>query len=74
MKKEQIGETHEEILRWIKKLKFKRKIFGGVDEDDVLKKIGELNSLYETALLNERARYNALLEQHKGGDAGNGRK
>ena len=48
-------------------------MFGGVDEDDVLKKIGELNSLYETALLNERARYDALLAQYQGGDAGNGK-
>lgn len=73
MKKEPISETHKEIVRWIQKLKFKKKMFGGVDEDDVLKKIGELNSLYETALLNERARYDALLAQYQGGDAGNGK-
>ena len=73
MKNEQINETHKDILQWIKKLKFKKKMFGGVDEDDVWKKIGELNSLYETAILNERARYDALLEQHKGGEAGDGK-
>lgn len=73
MKKEPISETHKDIIRWIQKLKFKKKIFGGVDEDDVLKKIGELNSLYETALLNERARYDALLAQYRGGDAENGK-
>ena len=73
MKKEPISETHKDIVRWIQKLKFKKKMFGGVDEDDVLKKIGELNSLYETALLNERARYDALLAQYQGGDAGNGK-
>ena len=73
MKKEPIRETHKEIVRWIQKLKFKKRMFGGVDEDDVLKKIGELNSLYETALLNERARYDALLAQYQGGDAGNGK-
>ena len=73
MKKEPISETHKEIVRWIQKLKFKKKMFGGVDEDDVLKKIGELNSLYETALLNERDRYDALLAQYQGGDAGNGK-
>lgn len=72
MEKEPISETHKDIIRWIQKLKFKKKIFGGVDEDDVLKKIGELNSLYETALLNERARYDALLAQYQGGDAENG--
>ena len=73
MKKEPISETHKEIVRWIQKLKFKKRMFGGVDEDDVLKKIGELNSLYETALLNERARYDALLAKYQGGDAGNGK-
>ena len=73
MKKEPISETHKDIVRWIQKLKFKKKIFVGVDEDDLLKKIGELNSLYETALLNERARYDALLAQYRGGDAENGK-
>lgn len=73
MKKEPISETHKDIVRWIQKLKFKKKIFGGVDEDDVLKKIGELNSLYETALLNERARYDALLAQYQGGASENGK-
>ena len=71
MKKEVKNETQEDIVRWIKKLKFKKKLIGGVDEADVLKKIEELNSLYEKALLNERARYDALLKEAKGGDAGN---
>lgn len=71
MKKEATNETQEDIVQWIKKLKFKKKLIGGVDEADVLKKIEELNSLYEKALLNERARYDALLKEAKGGDAGN---
>lgn len=73
MQKEKLNETHEDIVQWIKKLKFKKKIFGGVDEADVLKKIEELNGLYEKALLNERARYDALLEEKRGGDAHNER-
>ena len=71
MKKEATNETQEDIVQWIKKLKFNKKLIGGVDEADVLKKIEELNSLYEKALLNERARYDALLKEAKGGDAGN---
>lgn len=67
MAKEMNNQTHEEIVQWVKKVRFKRRIFGGVDQDDVLRKIGELNSLYEAALLNERARYDALLQQNKGG-------
>lgn len=72
MKKEEVkNETVEDIIRWIRKLKFKKKLIGGVDEADVLKKIEELNMLYEKALLNERARYDALLREARGGDAGN---
>lgn len=64
---ENINSTHAEICEWIKKLKFKRKLFGGLDEDDVLRKMTELNALYEAALLSERARFDALLAQR--GDA-----
>ena len=71
MEKGFISETHRDIIEWIRKLKFKKKLFGGVDEEQVLKKMEELNSLYEKALLNERARYDALLEKNKGGNAGN---
>lgn len=56
------NEVQKEILGWLKSVKFKKKLFGGVDEDDVLKKLEELNSLYEAALLSERTRYNTLLE------------
>lgn len=63
MSSKSINSTHAEICEWIQKLKFKRKFIGGVDEDDVLRKMAELNTLYETALLNERARYDALLSQ-----------
>lgn len=63
MAKESINSTHADICDWIKHLKFKRKFIGGVDEDDVLRKMAELNALYETALLNERARYEALLSR-----------
>lgn len=59
--------TYDEICRWIKKLKFKKRLFGGVSEADVLQKISELNSLYEAALLSERARYEALLSRQEGG-------
>lgn len=62
------NQTHDDIVSWIKALKFKKKLIGGVDEEDVFKKIDELNRLYEAALLNERARYDALLSaQTQGG-------
>lgn len=66
---ESISSTHQQILDYVNGMKFKPKLFGGVDPDDVLKKLEELNHLYEMALLQERARYEALLAERGGGDA-----
>ncbi|MDD6711853.1 MAG: hypothetical protein PUE27_07220 [Sharpea porci] len=67
MQEEIKNDVHDEIVQWIKTLKFKKKVIGGIDEDDVLKKMDELNSLYEKALLAERARYDALLNVNQSG-------
>lgn len=64
-----ISSTHQQILDYVTGMKFKPKLIGGVDPDDVLKKMEELNRLYEMALLQERARYDALLQANAGGDA-----
>ena len=37
--------TNDPIASFLKTVKFKRKLFGGVDEKDVWKKIDELNEL-----------------------------
>ena len=60
--------NHEQasIQKWLKQVRFKKKMFGGVDEADVWKKIAELNELYEAALSAERARYDALLTERAG--------
>lgn len=55
----------EKINGWLKQVKFKKKLVGGVDEIDVWKKIRELNVLYEEALTAERIRYDSLIEQFK---------
>lgn len=60
------------VQKWLKQVRFKRTLFGGVDEADLWKKIGELNSLYEAALSAERARYDALLAE-RCGSAGHGK-
>lgn len=71
----------EALASWLRQVRFKKCLFGGVRESDVWKKIGELNSLYEAALSAERARYDALLEaqrreppswKEKVGDEGDG--
>ena len=58
---DQLDFHRSQIAKYLKKLRFKPRLFG-VDQADVWKKLEELNSLYETALLAERARYDALLE------------
>lgn len=68
-----LNHEHERIQKWLKTVRFKRSLLGGVNEADVWKKIGELNSLYESALSAERARFDALLaerlaEQGKAGE------
>ena len=51
------------IAAWLKKVKFRKKLFGGVDEADVWKKLDELNRMYEQLHEEERIRYDALLEE-----------
>lgn len=58
-----LNYEQKRIADWLKKLRFRKKLFGGVSEIDVWKKIDELNSMYNAALRAERVRYDALLEQ-----------
>lgn len=62
----------ESVAEWLKKVKFKKTLFGGVDERDVWKKLDELNVLYNEALVAERARYDTLLAEAKGTSEGDG--
>lgn len=55
----------EKIIDWLEKIKFQKKFIGGVDEQDVWKKIHELNEMYEGALKAERIRYDVLLKEQK---------
>ena len=55
-------EQEQRIAGWLRKVKFRRKIFGGVSEQDVWKKITELNEMYRQALIAERARCDTLLQ------------
>lgn len=55
----------ENIKEWLKKLHFKKKVFGGVSELDVWKKLDQLNSMYNASIAAERARYDALLERSR---------
>lgn len=59
--KETLNHEQLKIARWLKTVRFRKVIFGGIEERDVWKKIEELNAMYEAALSAERARYDALL-------------
>ena len=54
----------DKVTAYLENLRFRRRTFGGVDEQDVWKKLAELNALYEKALDAEHARCNAYIEQY----------
>lgn len=58
-----LNREQKRMITWLRKVRFKKKLFGGVSERDVWKKIEELNSMYNLALIAERARYDALLQE-----------
>lgn len=49
------------IEKWLRTVKFRKTLIGGVDEADVWAKIEKLNAMYESLLAAERLRYDALL-------------
>lgn len=55
----------ENVSQYLKTVRFRKRTFGGVDEQDVWKKINELNALYEKAIDAEHARCNAYIEQYR---------
>ena len=61
-----LNEEQRELLEWLRSVKFRKVSFGGVSEEDVWKKISELNARYDAALRAERARYDALLARQQG--------
>ncbi|NMA64839.1 MAG: signal peptidase I [Clostridiaceae bacterium] len=44
--KQSLSLEYIKIEKWLKKLRFRKKLFGGVSEQDVWKKIGELNEMF----------------------------
>ena len=63
--RESLSPLHAEIANWLKKVRFRKTVFGA-DEQDVWKKIAELDEMYSVALQAERAKYEALLERTGG--------
>ena len=59
------SEEHEEIIAFLKNVKFRRKMIGGLDARSVWKKLEELNRLYDAAIRAEKIRGKALLDEYK---------
>ena len=60
---EPLNREQMRIAKWLQNVHFRRQLFGGVSEQDVWKKIEKLDEMYREALIAERARYDALLEE-----------
>lgn len=60
-----LNHEQEKLRQWFQEVKFRKVLFGGVDEIQLWKKLKELNQIYETSLSAERARYDALLADYQ---------
>ena len=57
------AKNMEEIAGWLKELKFRKKIIGGVDEANAWPKLDELQAQYQSAFDAQAERYQALLDE-----------
>ena len=60
-----LNHEQEKLREWFRTVRFRKVLFGGVDEIHLWKKLEELNQIYETSLSAERARYDALIADHQ---------
>lgn len=64
-KAEVLSQEKLEIIDWLKNVKFQKTLIGGINEQDVWKKIHQLNEKFEAALKAERVRYDVLLQEQR---------
>ena len=64
MKDNNENENFKKIAEWLEQVRFRKKFFGGANEQDVWKKINELNDMYQAALKAERVRYDTLIDHY----------
>lgn len=53
----------DDIADYVRSIKFKKKIIGGVDEISVWEEIDRLNEQYRSVILAQENKYRALLEE-----------
>lgn len=57
------SRTMEDVARYIRKMRFRKRIIGGVDEADVWRNIEALHKEYEAVFLRQKLEYEKLLER-----------
>lgn len=57
------AQTMEEVALWLREVKFRKKLLGGVDEANVWHKLDELQAQYQSAFDAQTQRYQALLDE-----------
>lgn len=58
-----MAKSLEAIAKLLKHTKFKRKWFGGIDEEDAWKKLGRLQAEYSELIVENDRKHNMLIEQ-----------
>lgn len=58
-----MAKSQEEIAKLLEQTKFKRKLFGGIDEEDVWKKLGRLQAEYSELMDETSRKQNEMTEQ-----------
>ncbi len=53
----------DDIADYVRSIKFKKKLIGGVDEISVWEEIDRLNEQYRSVILAQENKYRALLEE-----------
>ena len=57
------SKSLEDIAEFIDKMKFRKSLIGGVDEQSVWKKIDDLNNEYKAVFEEQETKYRTLLEE-----------
>ena len=60
-----LNHEQEKLRQWFQEVKFRKVLFGGVDEIQLWKKLEELNQIYETSLSVHQRSCNAVIRKYK---------
>ena len=58
------AKNMDDIAELFRKMKFRKKLFGGVDEQDVWRKLDDLQKAYRSAYEAQAIKYETILEEH----------